>query len=319
MDKSIYEEAQVIMSSRRRRAEAENERRIAEVNQSIPEIREVNNTLINTGRELIQIISQRGSKEDINKKIEQLKQYNLGAQDMSRQLLVSRGFPADYLDMHYSCPKCGDTGYYNNEYCECFKKLCGKLSAKELNKTANLKLSSFSTFDLSYYTGADRRTMEKILDFTKQYAEQFNEHSGSIFMFGDTGLGKTHLSLAAANRILERGYGVVYDSAVNILRKIEQEHFSREHSSEMINLVMNTDLLILDDLGTEYQTPFYSSTIYNIINTRLNADRPTIISTNLDFDGISRRYEKRVVSRIVSAYTCLEFKGDDIRLKRRNA
>lgn len=319
MDKSIYEEAQVIMSSRRRRAEAENERRIAEVNQSIPEIREVNNTLINTGRELIRIISERGSKEDINKKIEQLKQYNLGAQDMSRQLLVSRGFPADYLDMHYVCPKCSDTGYYNNEYCECFKKLCGKLSAEELNKTANLKLSSFSTFDLSYYTGADRRTMEKILDFTRQYAEQFNEHSGSIFMFGDTGLGKTHLSLSAANRILERGYGVVYDSAVNILRKIEQEHFSREHSSETINLVMNTDLLILDDLGTEYQTPFYSSTIYNIINTRLNADRPTIISTNLDFDGISRRYEKRVVSRIVSAYTCLEFKGDDIRLKRRNS
>ena len=151
-----------------------------------------------------------------------------------------------------------------------------------------------------------------------QYAATFSPDSRSILMFGQTGLGKTHLSLAIANKVLEKGYSVIYDSAINILRSIEKEHFSREHSSEMIDLVMDTDLLILDDLGTEYESQFYTATIYNIINTRLNRGKPSIISTNLDLAGISRRYDKRVTSRIVATYSCLEFKGEDVRLQKRN-
>ncbi len=315
MESSIFDKAQSIMMNRRTTAESQNEMRIAEINTRLPQIREVNDALINTGRELIRIISEGKKGTDVEKKIEQLRQYNLGAQAMSRKLLEQNGYPPDYLDVHYSCPKCHDTGYYNEHFCDCFKKLCGKLSTDELNKSANLALSSFDTFSLSYYKGDDYFTMKKILEFTIQYAETFTPDSGSIFMFGETGLGKTHLSLAAANRILEKGYSVIYDSTINILRKIEKEHFSREHSSEMIDMVIGTDLLILDDLGTEYETPFYNATIYNIINTRLNSGKPSIISTNLDFGGIKKRYDGRVVSRIVAAYTCLEFKGDDVRLQ----
>ncbi|MBR6623121.1 MAG: ATP-binding protein [Ruminococcus sp.] len=315
MDSSIFDKAQSIMTNRRARAESENEMRIAEINSKLPQIREVNDVLINTGRDLIRIISEGNKYGDVNAKIEQLRQYNLGAQEMSKKLLEQNGYPADYLDVHYSCPFCRDTGYFDGRFCECFKKLCGKLSTDELNKNAKLALSSFDTFSLSYYKGDDYFTMNNILEFTRQYAETFTPDSGSIFMFGPTGLGKTHLSLAAANRILEKGYSVIYDSAINILRKIEKEHFSREHNSDMIDLVIETDLLILDDLGTEYETAFYNATIYNIINTRLNSGKPTIISTNLDFGGIKQRYDERVVSRIVAAYTCLEFKGDDIRLQ----
>ncbi len=315
MDSSIFDKAQSIMTNRRARAESENEMRIAEINAKLPQIREVNDVLINTGRDLIRIISEGNKYGDVNAKIEQLRQYNLGAQEMSKKLLEQNGYPADYLDVHYSCPFCRDTGYFDGRFCECFKKLCGKLSTDELNKNAKLALSSFDTFSLSYYKGDDYFTMNNILEFTRQYAETFTPDSGSIFMFGPTGLGKTHLSLAAANRILEKGYSVIYDSAINILRKIEKEHFSREHNSDMIDLVIETDLLILDDLGTEYETAFYNATIYNIINTRLNSGKPTIISTNLDFGGIKQRYDERVVSRIVAAYTCLEFKGDDIRLQ----
>ena len=157
--------------------------------------------------------------------------------------------------------------------------------------------------------------MQRIFSFTKDYAENFKRDSKSILMSGRTGLGKTHLSLAIANTVLSKGYSVIYDSAVNILRKIESERFSRDSISETIDSVMNTDLLILDDLGTEYETPFFNATIYNIINTRLNSGKPAIISTNLDFEGIRRRYDDRVVSRIVAVYSCLEFKGEDIRLQ----
>lgn len=316
MDSEIFDKAQSIMTYRRTSAVSQNEMRIREINEKIPQIKEVNDALFNTGKELIRIITQeKGS--DINNKIEQLKNYNLGAQAMSRKLLVDNGYPENYLDIHYSCTRCNDTGYNGNQFCDCFKKLCGKLSADELNKNAQLKLSSFDTFSLSYYKGDDYFTLQRILEFTRQYAETFTPEAGSIFMFGRTGLGKTHLSLAIANKVLEKGYSVIYDSAINILRNIEREHFSREHTSDMIELVMNTELLILDDLGTEYETQFYNATIYNIINTRLNSGKPTIISTNLDFAGISRRYDERVVSRIVSVYSCLEFKGEDVRLQLR--
>ncbi|MBQ8297414.1 MAG: ATP-binding protein [Ruminococcus sp.] len=314
MDSEIFDKARAIMTNRRMKAVNENENRIREINEKIPQIREINNQLYNTGKELIKIMTS-GQGAAVTEKIEQLRQFNLGAQMMSRQILVSNGYPENYLDLHYSCPKCQDTGYFNSEFCDCFKKLCGSLAASNLNRNAQLQLSSFDTFSLSYYKGEDYFTMERIFNFAKRYAETFNANSESILMFGKTGLGKTHLSLAIANKVLERGYSVIYDSIINILRSIEREHFSREHSSDMINLVMDAELLILDDLGTEYESAFYSSTIYNIINTRLNSGRPTIISTNLDFAGIRRRYEERVVSRITAVYTCMEFKGEDVRFQ----
>lgn len=314
MNSEIFDSAQSIMTGRRKKAESENEQRIHEINHKIPQIREINTQLYNTGRELIKIMTS-GQAPLIKERIEQLKKYNLGAQAMSRQLLADNGYPEDYLDMHYQCSKCQDTGYCNGEFCDCFKKLCGSLSATELNKNAQLRLSNFDSFSLSYYKGDDYFTMERIFSFSKRYAETFSNSSESILMFGKTGLGKTHLSLAIANKVLERGYSVIYDSIINILRSIEREHFSREHSSEMIDLIMETDLLILDDLGTEYETPFYSSTVYNIINTRLNSGKPTIISTNLDYAGIRRRYDERVVSRITAVYTCMEFKGEDVRFQ----
>lgn len=319
MDSEIFDKAQAILTLRRKKAETENEERIREINEKIPQIREINEVIFNTGKELISIISN-GKGKDISDKVEQLKQYNLGAQAMSRKILAEYGYPEDYLDMHYTCPKCCDRGYNGSKFCDCFKTICGKLAADELNKNSQLSLSSFDSFSLAYYSGENYSAMKKILEYTMQYAATFTPDSKSILMFGQTGLGKTHLSLAIANKVLEKGYGVIYDSAINILRSIEKEHFSHDHSSEMIDLVMDTDLLILDDLGTEYETPFYNATIYNIINTRLNRRKPSIISTNLDFSGISRRYDKRVMSRIISEYSCLEFKGEDVRLqKRKNA
>ncbi|MBQ6170130.1 MAG: ATP-binding protein [Ruminococcus sp.] len=316
MDSEIFDKAQAILTLRRKKAETENEERIREINEKIPQIREINEVIFNTGKELISIISN-GKGKDISDKVEQLKQYNLGAQAMSRKILAEYGYPEDYLDMHYTCPKCCDRGYNGSKFCDCFKTICGKLAADELNKNSQLSLSSFDSFSLTYYSGENYSAMKKILEYTMQYAATFTPDSKSILMFGQTGLGKTHLSLAIANKVLEKGYGVIYDSAINILRSIEKEHFSHDHSSEMIDLVMDTDLLILDDLGTEYETPFYNATIYNIINTRLNRRKPSIISTNLDFSGISRRYDKRVMSRIISEYSCLEFKGEDVRLQKR--
>ncbi|MBR3026339.1 MAG: ATP-binding protein, partial [Oscillospiraceae bacterium] len=129
---------------------------------------------------------------------------------------------------------------------------------------------------------------------------------------GETGLGKTHLSLAIAERLLSENYSVVYGSTVNFIDKIESEHFGRSEGNTL-SVLVNADLLILDDLGSEYDKQFTTATFYNIINTRLNKRLPTIISTNLSFEEMEARYEQRIVSRIISEYDYLPFCGNDVR------
>lgn len=317
MDNSIYEEASAELSRRRQRAVSENDRRIAEINRRLPQIREINDTLFRTGRELIGIIA--GAKgEDVSARIEELRRCNTGAQEMCRTILTQNGYPADYLDIHYTCPMCSDTGYSEGKICQCMKALCGKIAAEKLNQKACLTLSDFETFDLSYYDGDSYPQMKKHLEHCRDFAANFPENYENLLMMGKTGLGKTHLSLAIAKKVLEKGYNVIYDSAVNLLGSIEEQHFGREHSSELLELVMDCDLLILDDLGTEYESQFFKSTIYNIVNTRLNRRKSTIISTNFDINAIGRRYDERMASRLITMYTCLGFAGEDIRLLKKN-
>jgi DNA replication protein DnaC len=160
--------------------------------------------------------------------------------------------------------------------------------------------------------------MTKIYDYCKRYAERFSLLSQSVFMLGDTGLGKTHLSLAIAGKVIEKGYHVLYGSMQDFLRAIEDEHFGRSnHEQDTLRLLLETDLLILDDLGVEFNSEFNVATVYNIINTRLNADRPTIINSNLSVTEIEKKYTKRIVSRLFSNYTCLRFAGNDIRLQKK--
>ena len=316
MEDSIYDKAQVIMTERREKAILAYEKRVDEINRKLPQIREINEQIYNTGRELIKIIASGKSRPQVNAEIEKLRTYNTNAQTLSQRILMENGYPPDYLTVHYQCEKCSDTGYTESCLCDCMKRLCASLSTAELNKKAQLELSDFASFSLEFYEGEERATMERILNYCRNYAQNFSIHSDSILMTGKTGLGKTHLSLAIAGEILKSGYSVIYDSSTNILRSIENEHF-REHTSDLLDLVMETDLLIIDDLGTEFESRFSHSVIYNIINTRLNRRKPIIISTNLDYETIRSRYDERIVSRITAAYTCMEFKGTDVRYQKK--
>lgn len=313
------EKARAEISARRNRAKTENDRRFDEINTLIPEIAEINRQLFQTSRNLMQIIN---SGEDTSARLEALRRQNQQAQLMVRQLLKANNYPENYLDISYTCPKCSDTGYSGGTYCDCLTSLAAKIAAEELNKNAQVNLCSFDTFDLSFYkghkteNGADcYRAMEIIYEFCKGYAEHFSKESPSILMFGNTGLGKTHLSLSIASAVLEKGFSVLYDSAINFLRQVENEHFGRDSSGkDTLSLLLECDLLILDDLGTEFDTQFYQSMIYNIINTRINRSLPTIISTNMDWSGISHKYDERITSRIFATYVNQHFVGYDVRI-----
>ena len=130
---------------------------------------------------------------------------------------------------------------------------------------------------------------------------------------GETGLGKTHLSLAIVAAVSEKGYSVVYGPAGNLFTAAEREHFSYSGETEKLDSMLSCDLLVIDDLGTEFLSPFTSSLFYNIINSRILENKPTIISTNLSIAEIEKRYSDRIASRFIGNYEVKRFLGEDIR------
>lgn len=318
-DKRIYKKAKQELSKRKQKAESEQKHRHDEICIKIPEIAQLEREIARTGADAVKAI---GMGADSEKYIEKISEQNLKAQAKREQLLKEHGYPTDYLQTKYSCEKCRDTGLRGAYICDCFDKLVKKLAFDELSRSSPMKLSSFSTFMTKYYpdtldpsTGVvPREHMKNILDFCKLYASKFTTDSQSLLMYGKTGLGKTHLSLAIAGEAINKGYAVVYDSTPNIMNRLEKEHFGKNQSGDdTLEMLSSCDLLILDDLGAEFQTSFTVSCLYNIVNNRLLASLPTIISTNLDPKELEEKYTQRIASRFVGTYINLGFCGNDIR------
>ena len=314
---SNFERAKQVLDRRRETAEREAEMKTEELELLSPELRALNRKLSAAGLKAVQLAIA-GDQAAMDK----LRDENLADQERRREILESLGSSEEALEVHYTCPVCNDTGVVGNHYCDCFKRLVKSLQTENLNAVSPAGDSTFDNFNLAYYqgvtdpeTGVDAYSrMGQIVSYCEAYAEDFGLSSPSLILYGNTGLGKTHLSLAIANKAIEKGFNVVYGSAHNLLSEIEKEHFGRLKSDDSPeDNVLNADLLILDDLGAEFSTSFTVSMVYNIINTRILKGLPTIISTNLWYDEISDKYGNRVYSRIIGNYTPLEFAGRDVR------
>lgn len=317
--KEVFTQAETEINRRRIEALAIYEKRQEEIETVAPEIASIHRQLVNTSVELSKAIMNKNS--NIKDAIEKIKNENLKSQKIIKVLLKDFGYPEDYLDIHYTCDKCNDTGYVQGIRCDCFNELLKKYSVKEINRNSNIKLEDFNNFNLNYYpdviddiTGANPRLeMTANFNLCKQYVNDFSDNSPSLFFIGKTGLGKTFLSSAIAKELLQKGYNVAFDSIQNFLRAIEKEHFGRAQNTDTLQTLISADLVILDDLGSEFSSPFYSSALYNIINSRLNKELPTIISTNLSLGELQNKYDDRIISRITGMYTILNFIGKDIR------
>lgn len=324
-DRYTYEKAENQIKQNRLRAEREAEERVLEISVKIPEIKEITDELSRTNIELSKLILK--NKGDFKENFEKIKNRNIQGQEMIRSLLTRNRYPADWLEPRYSCPKCRDKGYYEDRRCTCFEKLLTRFAVEKLNSEANMPDCDFEHFSLRYYSGKTDsgmdcyKKMSENLDFCKQYAERFSTKSSSLFLLGKTGVGKTHISLSIAKEVIKRSFTVAYGSLLNYLRIIEKEHFGRSENpdTDTLQVLIGTDLLILDDLGSEFRTSFYESVIYNIINSRINLGLPTIISSNLSVPELQKNYNDRIISRLFSVYRILPFVGEDIRqIKRLN-
>lgn len=296
--------------------ETEHQLRLAAAYAARPEIRRCEEEMRAQMTELVRITLAR--EADGAEKIEKLKEENLALQARRRELLRSLGHEADWLDPIVSCKKCGDSGVYGGGVCDCLKKLYNAELTRDVGVLLQNGDESFEKFDLSLYEGAARETMKSVFEIAKNYAEHFSPASGNLLFQGGTGLGKTFLSACVARVVAQKGFSVCYDSASAVIAAFEAQKFDRsEEADARVRRMLACDLMILDDLGTEMPTPFADSALYTLINTRLNEGKNTIISTNLGYDELERRYTAQIFSRLRGSFERLPFVGRDIRLIKR--
>ena len=243
-------------------------------------------------------------------------------------LLKSHGLPANYLEMHYQCPDCKDTGYIGTHKCHCFKKAIIDLLYEQSNLKEILKKENFSNFALDYYstnfidpkTGrSSRQVIEDALRICRNFVTSFGTDFQNLFLYGDVGVGKTFLSNCIAKELMDKEYSVLYFSASKFFSSLAKHAFDKQDvdAQNMFELIYNCDCLIIDDLGTEYTNNFIASQFFTCINERLLNSRSTIISTNLSLDTLADLYTERSFSRITSNYIMLKLIGDDIRIKKK--
>lgn len=313
IDKKYYNLAFSKLDERRQNEINKTQIRKNKIYDQFPKLKEIDRQMAETTVAVARLtLSGEQNATDAIKKIADL---NLELQNAKKQIFLENNIDEALLKEHFGCEICSDTGYNKDgKMCDCVKNIARTLAYQDLNMSTPLEKSTFQNFDLDKYPDNTRNIMSKIFDYCKNYAYNFEVNNDSLMFMGNTGLGKTHLSLAIAGVVIEKGYGVIYGSLSNILSKIENEHFS-SNSTSTIDSVCNCDLLIIDDLGTEFSTPFTRSTVYEIINHRQLNSKPTIISTNLNIDELEKAYTQRVVSRICGKYRCFEFLGNDIRFE----
>lgn len=297
-----------------------------------PKLRELDRAIRGTMTELTEIAVSGRAVEADGPEIAAIRARNLELQGKRAELLKSLGYEADALDDKPSCSRCGDSGWVSGEMCSCLKQLCAAEQMKALTDLLNLtEEQSFERLRLDVYRGvpqgneslSPREQMSVVAKICEGFARQFPYYRRKNLLFsGGTGLGKTFLSGCIARAVSEGGHSVVYDTAINLFAAFETRKFTRDAAEERqardeTRRYLNCDLLILDDLGSELTTPLVQSTLYEVVNSRLQADKRTIISTNLSMGQIRDRYTPQVASRIEGLYEELTFFGDDIRLQNR--
>ena len=244
-------------------------------------------------------------------------------------LLQAAGYPADYLELTYTCPDCKDTGFLNREKCHCFKQALTFALSEASTLPHLLEKENFSTFSFSYYDDmtADsqlqltpRENMRKIVADANRFVDEFDTKRRSVLIYGNTGVGKTFLTNCIAKALLDSAHHVVYLTSHALFEAFEAhrfDHGEQPEQSSLYHYIFHCDLLIIDDLGTELSNSFTNSMLYTCINERQLHGKSTVISTNLSLEQLRDRYSERIFSRITGNYTLWKLIGKDIRVLKR--
>ena len=327
MNTTLLKSLLIMYENKRTKKLAEAEKRKEDLYTKNPRFSEIDNQLstlsISASKNLISS-SNFEYLDNLRKQIEALKKEK-------KELLLSITNDENYLLPKYDCNLCNDTGYitenYKTQMCQCLKQ---QLYNIEYNKSniSNLENHKFENFlSTVYSTDVDkvkynsdispRENIEIIKKISQKFIKNFDDSNEKNLLFtGNTGLGKTFLSRCIANELLKRGKNVLYQTAPVMLDTIIDYRFGKTDNS-IYNNLLDVDLLIIDDLGTECMNNMKFTELFTVLNTRLlnsnNKVTKTIISTNLNIQNLFKNYDERIVSRLIGNYNICRFFGDDIR------
>lgn len=323
LSNSQYQEIMRDYQAQQLRNKHEQDKRVNEIYERLPAIKELDQAVstraVLRARELLN-----GDQQALGRLREEI----ADLREQKTLLLASRGYPADYMEMKYRCPECRDTGYTaEGRKCRCFRRAQIRLLYAQSNLEMVLERENFSTFSYEFFDDSRiepaigttvARYMKQVYRWCKDFAEQFDEKGGNLLFTGTTGRGKTFLTNCIAKELIDSYHSVIYLSAhdlFEVFSKYRFDHQTEEEMKDMYQFILECDLLIIDDLGTELNNSFTSSQLFFCVNQRLLSGRSTIISTNLSLDRLRDEYTDRVASRIISSYTVIPLYGADIRLR----
>ena len=313
-----YETVKAVIDERRRRAEQDAIDRKREASEKLPELKDLLDEISKRGADSIKryIAGDENAREDF-------KCFLSTALQRKAKLLSEGGFPADYLETNYTCEKCSDTGYLpDGKKCSCFNQLEYDLIFSQDRSRRLFSMNNFSSFNPNVFSdeGIDEKTgltprqnALKALETAKRFLSASPEGKKNLLIYGNTGTGKTFLSHCIAKEALDKGLTVIYLTAPEFMDIASDSEF--KHKDDPYKDMMETELLIIDDLGTELMNSFVVSAVYRLINERLLSERRTVISTNLFPSDIAERYNERVFSRIAGNYQLIRMTGPDLRLQ----
>ena len=239
------------------------------------------------------------------------------------EMLVERGYDPEYLNLHYHCNNCKDTGFIGNVKCNCYKQKLIKLYYKNSELENAIKANNFNNFDLNLFSNhklgeekfSPRKNMENNLEYIlKDYIPNFSKISTNLLFYGNPGSGKTYLSYCISKAILDMGYLVIYKTSDELINNLRNIRFNNDSTLE--SLILDCDLLIIDDLGAEHLNEFSITELFNVFNKRILTNKKMLISTNLTLPGITKQYSERIASRLIGEFKLCKFYSEDIRIKK---
>ena len=290
-----------------------------ELKEKLPQVFEYEREINKLSLKLSMLALRKHEKESFEKLKKEIK--NL--RDEKDQLLAMSGYPKDYLDMHYTCPSCKDTGYIGTKKCICYKKKLVDIYYENSHMADALKLNNFSKFDINVFSPLNngnekyspRENMQIIIDkMVNGYIPTFDKHNENILFYGSPGTGKTFLTYCIAKELLDNGFLVVYRTSDELIRNLREIRFNNDH--ELEDLLINCDLLVIDDLGAEQITDFSTTELFTLLNKKILLNKKMIISTNLNLPELKQAYAERITSRLLGNFLLFKTYGDDIRIKK---
>lgn len=300
------------------------EERVKHIYSILPELKEIDDQIVSNSIQSAKL-SLMGDDQSLNS----LADRNLDLSMRKIEILTENGYPSNYLMPTYHCKDCKDTGYIENEKCHCFKQAIVDLLYSQSNIKGIMEQENFSTFRYDFYTDSyieettnltPLANIKKVVSSCIEYIDTFDSTYSNLLLYGNAGVGKTFLANCIAKELLDRSHTVIYLTAFQLFDILEKNKFNKDQekseANEQFEYILDCDLLIIDDLGTELNNSFVTSQLYLCINERHLRKKSTIISTNLSWDNLNTNYSERIFSRLASNYRLLKIVGDDIRIKK---